>query len=123
MGLTLKNNQLSISDSSKLNDALTNHTSDAKSFLDSKMTSMNTLLSSYVGTDTSFVTYSLQSMTDRKTQLTKNITDENTRLDSRQQALVNYYQNVQAEINAMSNTQSALSSYIYSSIYGTNKTG
>jgi len=123
MGITLANGQLSISDSSKLNNAITNNASDVKSFMDSKMSSMNTLLGSYVGSDTSFVTYSLQSMTDRKTLMTKQITDENTRLNSRQQALITYYQGVQAQITAMSNTQSALSSYIYSSIYGTSKTG
>jgi flagellar hook-associated protein 2 len=118
MGLTLSNNQLSISDSSKLDNALKNNLTDVQSFLDTKMSNMDKSLGTYVGSNTSFVTYSIQSMTQQKTDLTTSITNENKRLDARKAALTAYYLTLDLKITADTNTTAALSSYIYSSIYG-----
>jgi flagellar hook-associated protein 2 len=117
MGISLSKNQLSITDSTKLDNALKNNMSDVKTFLDAKMSRMSSQLDAYVGKDSSLVNYTIKSLTEQKSRLTQNIDNENKRLEARRSALISYYQGLQAKITSDSNTTSALSSYIYASMY------
>jgi flagellar hook-associated protein 2 len=119
MGITMDdNNQLTISDSTKLSDALKNNASDVQTFLDAKMSKMDGIMSSYVGTNNSYVTYSIASMTQQKTDLSTQITQENTRLDARQAALVSYYQTLDSQMNALLQQQSTDTAFL-NAVYGT----
>ncbi|MCE1252377.1 MAG: flagellar filament capping protein FliD [Anaerolineae bacterium] len=118
LGLKLENNQLSISDSDKLNDALENNMDAVKSFLDTKMKSIDSMLGSYVESDTSFINYTLSSIENQQTLLASNIDRENTRLEARRNSLIDYYQTLNNQIISDDYTTQALSSFIYTSVYG-----
>jgi flagellar hook-associated protein 2 len=118
LGITLSKNQLSITDSDLLSQSLEDNMTAVTDFLDSKMKSMDTLLGTYVGSDSSFVNYTLSSIDEQKTLLTNNISREQARLDARRESLITYYQSLNLSLTEDTNTASALSSFIYTSIYG-----
>ena len=118
LGLKLENNQLSIDDSEKLNDALENNMTAVKSFLDTKMESMDSLLGSYVESDTGFINYTLTSIENQQIFLNSNIDRENKRLEARRNSLISYYQTLNSQMISDTYTTQALSSFIYTSIYG-----
>jgi flagellar hook-associated protein 2 len=118
LGISLNKGQISINDSETLSKALEDNMTAVTDFLDSKMKSMDKLLGNYVGSDSSFVNYALKSIDEQQTLLKNNISREQARLDARRESLITYYQALNLSITEDSYTTSALSSFIYTSIYG-----
>ena len=119
LGITFNSsNQLAVTDTTRLANALQNNASNVKTFLDAKMTSMDGLMSSYVGAKNSYVTYSISSMAQQKQDLTTSINQENIRLDARHTALVAYYQTMDTQMNALLRQQTTNSTWL-NAVYGT----
>jgi flagellar capping protein FliD len=107
-----------ITDTSKLEKALTSNPNDVKSLMDGLMTTLQTKLKNYSGTK-SYVDQAIRSADDQTKSLNDQITSMNTRLDMRQQNLINQFTDAQSQIQAMAYDRQTLTS-----IYGTvNTTG
>lgn len=107
-----------ITDTSKLEKALNSNPNDVKSLMDGLMTTLQTKLKNYSGTK-SYVDQAIRSADDQTKSLTDQITSMNTRLDMRQQNLINQFTDAQSQIQAMAYERQTLTS-----IYGTvNTTG
>jgi flagellar capping protein FliD len=107
-----------ITDTSKLEKALNSNPNDVKSLMDGLMTTLQTKLKNYSGTK-SYVDQAIRSADDQTKSLNDQITSMNTRLDMRQQNLINQFTDAQSQIQAMAYERQTLTS-----IYGTvNTTG
>lgn len=122
IGIDVNSNMsAAITDSAKLDDALKNHYSEVTKLVDRIMTGMDTQLSKFIGTTTSYVSQLITS-NDKLTKSTnEQITQMNARLDQRKITLTNQYAEVQAQMTLLSYTQQTNTSWInslYSTIYG-----
>jgi flagellar hook-associated protein 2 len=110
IGITFdKDNQLSVTDSTKLEAALKNNLDDVKSFFDTKMSGADTLLNQYTGTQ-GILNYTMTNFTDQKSDLDKRITTENSRLESHQQSLTQQYLQIQDQLTQMQYTLQLMNS-------------
>lgn len=112
LGITIKDGQMSISDAAKLSEALTNSGDDVQAFLDSKMEQFDGLLESYIGSDDSYITYTLTSLKAQKTKVENQITTETTRLSARQASLISYYESLDDTMDELLNEQTTLSAWL-----------
>lgn len=115
IGITINDSMsISISDSSKLEKALTNNANDVKYLLDSVMTSLQSKISNYSGTK-SYVEQAIKSADDQTKTMEELIKSMNTRLDMRQQNLINQFAEAQGQIQSMQYERQTLTS-LYGSI-------
>ena len=105
---------ISISDSSKLEKALASNPNDVKFLLDSAMKSLQSKISSYSGTK-SYVEQAIKSADDQAKTMEALIKSMNTRLDMRQQNLINQFAEAQGQIQSMQYERQTLTS-LYGSI-------
>jgi flagellar hook-associated protein 2 len=110
---------MSISDSTKLDNALNNNYSDVISTMDRVMKSVTTKLDKYTGT-TSYVDQLINNNYKQTISVGNSIVSMNKRLDAREQVLIKYYADVQSQMDTLTNTQTTNSAWItslYSSLY------
>jgi flagellar hook-associated protein 2 len=101
----------SITDSSLFSTALNAHFDDVTKLLDSAMTSLANRVETYAGTS-GYVNQSITSADSNISTLTSRITSINERLTRREESLVKYYANYQAQMEDYMN-QSTLNSSLY----------
>lgn len=110
---------MSITDSTKLDNALNNNYSDAISVMDRVMSAVTSKLDKYTGT-TSYVDQLIKANATKTINVGNSIVSMNKRLDAREQVLIKYYADVQSQMNVLTNTQNTNSAWItslYSSLY------
>jgi flagellar hook-associated protein 2 len=118
IGLSLDDNfSLSISDSTKLKEALSENKSDVMKLLDGVMSKMQTTLSNYVG-NSGYVNTLSTSLSSQLDQTNNRITDMTKQLTAKQQALVNQYANIQSELQLMTYEEQEFET-IYSTLTST----
>ena len=110
------NNNLKVTDSTKLETALTKNYIDVEAMLDGVMTGVSNKLSMYTG-DSGYVNRALEDSTSRIESLQSRITSMNARLSMRETSLTNQYLLVQAQLQEMSNQQSLMNTWYGSSNY------
>ena len=103
-----------ISDQGKLEKALSANPNDVKSLMDGLMTSLQTKLKNYTGTR-SYVDQAIRSADDQTKSMNDLIKSMNTRLDMREQNLINQFSEAQGQIQAMAYERQTLNS-IYGSL-------
>jgi flagellar hook-associated protein 2 len=117
IGISIDDNmQLSVSDSTKLDSALTDHMGDVNKMMDSVLGNIDTELGRYGGTN-GYLSSAAQNLNYNLTDINNSIKDMNSRLDDRQAALYNEYSNIQAQLMSLSYLQQTMSS-----LYGTTST-
>ncbi len=117
LGLSINDKfQISISDSAKLNDAIQNHLSDFKQFLDAKMGKMDTIIKRFTGTS-GIVTLTSKGLDEELEQDNDRIDAMNARLAKRKNALTSQYLALQSEMTSLNylQQQMALFASYYSS--------
>ncbi len=103
-----------ITDASKLEKALSSNPNEVKSLMDGLMTVLQTKLKNYTGTK-SYVDQAIRSADDQTKSLNDLIKSMNTRLDMREQNLINQFSEAQNQIQTMAYERQTLNS-IYGSI-------
>ena len=119
LGISLDNDlTLKITDSSKLNTAITNSFNDVKAFLDTKITGFRNLMSGYIGAS-GYITYSMSSLDERRSALSLQIESEEARLAARRQQLLDYYYTLDEQMNTLLYQQKTLGTTLsaFSNIY------
>lgn len=115
LGITMGDDlNISLSDSAKFDEAIKEQLSDVKTFFDAKMTSLDSLLSTYIGTQGTVV-YALNNFTDLSKDMEERIEAENTRLNARKELLTKQYAQMQEQLYALQYSQTtltALQSYL-----------
>ena len=96
--------QISVSDSTKFNDAVQNHLGDVKNLLDAKMGKIDTLLTRYTGTS-GIVTTTSNGLDDEIKVDNDRITKMNEKLAKRKDALTNQYLSIQNEMASLTYLQ------------------
>jgi flagellar hook-associated protein 2 len=117
IGITLDDNlQASISDSTKLETALSSNFSNVKILLDQVMNSIDSKLSRFTGTtsETGYIDNALSGITGEAKDVNDEITEMNAYLAEREQYLTDQYAEIQAQLMTLSYSQQ-----MWSSIYGT----
>jgi flagellar capping protein FliD len=115
LGITISDSMNAmISDTSKLEKALISNPNDVKRLLDGLMTNLQSKLNNYVGTK-SYVDQAIRSADDQTKSMNDMINSMNTRLDMRQQNLINQFTDAQSQIQSMQYERQTLSS-LYGSI-------
>lgn len=113
LGITMDNDfNLSISNSSLFEEALTKDRNGVTSLMDSVMTKLKTTLAKFTGTD-GYMNRVSDSVTDQIDQTSNEIDDLNTRLTKREQELTTQYANLQTTLMLLS-----YQSDIFSTLYG-----
>lgn len=113
IGITISDSMNAVlSDPGKLEKALTANPNDVKSLMDGLMTSLQTKLKNYSGTR-SYVDQAIRSADDQTKSMNDLIKSMNTRLDMREQNLINQFSEAQGQIQAMAYERQTLNS-----IYG-----
>ena len=114
IGLALDDDlKITVEDSSKYTAALADNLDGVKSFLDNKMSKLDSLLEQYVGTSGS-ITYTLSDFTDQTTDIANRITKENDRLAAKKEALTQEYVALQTQL-----TQIQYDQQYFDAFYGT----
>jgi flagellar capping protein FliD len=114
IGITMDDDfNLSISDSSKFEDALADDRDSVTQMMDAVMTKLKTTLSRYTGTD-GYMDRMKDSVTDQIDSTNDRIDEMNTRLNKRQDDLIAEYANLQATLELLTN-QSDIFTALYSS--------
>ena len=114
IGITLGNDlSMSISSSADLQKALTNDMQGVTSLLDGIMTKLQNKLGRFLGTS-GYMSTANRALESQLDSTNDRISTMEGRLTLREQALVNQYANIQAQLYTMSYTQSTLASF-YSS--------
>lgn len=120
IGITVNSSlTMAITDSAKLENALKTNYSDVLNVVDRIMTSVNSKLDKYTGT-TSYVDQLIKANDLKTKYVATSITSMNKRLDARKESLTNYYVDIQAQMDLLSNTQNTNSAWLtslYSSMY------
>ncbi|EKE22305.1 MAG: hypothetical protein ACD_6C00869G0006 [uncultured bacterium] len=120
IGITVDSNlTMSITDSSKLENALNNNYSDVISVMDRVMSAVTSKLDKYTGT-TSYVDQLIKANAKKTIEVGNSIVSMNKRLDAREQVLIKYYADVQSQMDLLTNTQNTNSAWItslYASLY------
>lgn len=115
IGITISDSMnATVSDSAKLEKALTSYPNDVKSLMDGLMTVLQTKLNNYSGTK-SYVDQAIKSADDQTKSMNDLIKSMNTRFDMREQNLINQFTEAQNQIQAMAYERQTLNS-IYGSI-------
>jgi flagellar hook-associated protein 2 len=108
IGLSVdENNQVTISDSTKLENALSTNYGSVKSLLDAAMTDMYNRINRYTGT-TGYVSTAITAATREGDALKDQITTLNSRLAKREQQLYDQFAQAQATLESLSSQQSTL---------------
>jgi flagellar hook-associated protein 2 len=110
---------MAITNSSKLDDALKNNYSEVISVMDRVMSSVTTKLDRFTGIK-SYVDQLIKSNATQTINVGNSIVSINKRLDAREQSLILYYADIQAQMDMLTNTQNTNSAWItslYSSLY------
>jgi flagellar hook-associated protein 2 len=116
IGITLdENNKAVISDSTKLENALTNKFSDVKSLLDSVMGTIYNKLSRYSGSTSGYITSAISSTQKEMDNANNSITDMSARLKVKQQQLIDQYASAQTTITMLTYQQTQMA-YVYNSM-------
>lgn len=114
IGLSLDDNlRLTVSDSAKLEAALTGDFANAAALLSAAMSQIDTQLSGFTQSTTGLVPQTLASMNTQISEVDSQIADWNIRLADREQSLINQFAQMQAQIMSMAYAQQQ-----WSSIYG-----
>ncbi|MDR3572546.1 MAG: flagellar filament capping protein FliD [Anaerolineaceae bacterium] len=122
MGFSLDSNfKLSISDTGKLTDALTNNKGGVTSLIDSLSSSIEAKMTPFTGT-TNYVSGKQKSLTNQITNITNQITSTTNRLNKYQQSLINQYAQDQAQLESMTSEASMLTA-MFSSYSSTSTSG
>jgi flagellar hook-associated protein 2 len=120
IGITVNSSlTMAITDSAKFENALKTNYSDVLNVVDRVMTSVNSKLDKYTGT-TSYVDQLIKANDLKTKYVATSITSMNKRLDARKESLTNYYVDIQAQMDLLSNTQNTNSAWLtslYSSMY------
>jgi flagellar capping protein FliD len=112
IGISLNSDLVaSISDTSLLSTTLVNNFSDVSKMIDSVMSSMLTKVETYTGTK-GYINQAITSADTTVSSLTSRITSMNERLSRREESLVKYYADYQAQMETYMN-QSKLNSSLY----------
>jgi len=112
IGITVNSDlAATISDSSALTTALSTHFSDVTAMMDSIMNSMSERVGIYAGTE-GYANKSIQTSDSTITSLTDRISSLNERLTRREEYLVKYYAQYQAQMESYMN-QSSLNTALY----------
>jgi len=112
IGITINSDlAASISDTSVMATALNSHFDDVAKLLDSIMESMAGKVDTYAGTS-GYVNNSITSADSQITNLTTRITSINERLSRREESLVKYYADYQAQMETFMN-QSKINTALY----------
>ncbi|MCX8062363.1 MAG: flagellar filament capping protein FliD [Anaerolineales bacterium] len=117
IGLGLDDNlRASITDSTKLEQALTNDLEGVQTFLDKVMQTFDVELGRFTGTrsTTSYVTEAVSLLNSQMTDLNADITRMNTYLSEREQYLYDQYAQIQAQLVSLTYMRQ-----MWASIYGT----
>lgn len=115
VGITINDSMsATISDPGKLEKALSTNPNDVKSLIDRLMSSLQSKLLNYTGTK-SYVDQAILSADNETKSLNDQIASMNTRLDMRQQNLINQFTDAQSQIQAMAYERQTLTS-IYGSL-------
>lgn len=115
LGLTLNDNlQLTVSDSAKLETALTGNFANAAALISSVMGQIDAQLSGYTQSTTGLVPQTLTSMNTQITEIDSQMADWEVRLQDRETSLLEQFAQMQAQIMTMAYTQQQ-----WSSIYST----
>jgi flagellar hook-associated protein 2 len=114
IGLTLDDNlQVTVSDSAKLEAALSGNFANTTALLSAVMTQIDTQLSGFTQSSTGLLDQTLASMNSQITEADSQIQDWNIRLADREQSLIDQFGMLQAQIMSMAYAQQQ-----WSSIYG-----
>jgi flagellar hook-associated protein 2 len=101
--------QFGVTDSSKLDDALTSHYDDLKTVLDGAMKSVNELFGRFTGSG-GYLSSAINGLSTQIDETNQSIADKQTRLQARQDFLYNQYAQLQAQIQMLSYTQQLMNS-------------
>jgi flagellar hook-associated protein 2 len=105
IGLTIGDGfQISITDSSKLENALQNNLGDVQNLLDAKMGNIDALLKQYTGTS-GILSGSSKGLDDQITRMNSKIDTMNTNLQKKQDKLVTQYSAIQAQMTSLTYLQ------------------
>jgi flagellar hook-associated protein 2 len=108
LGFTMDSKfNLSISDTSKLENALTNNKNNLTSLVDSLSSSLKSKMNPFTGTS-SYITSKQKTLTNQMTSLSSQIDSKTTRLNAYQQSLINQYAQDQAQLESMTSQASML---------------
>lgn len=117
IGITLDDkNQAVISDSSKLENALTNNFNNVKTLLDDVMGTINNKLSRYSGSTSGYINTAIKSTQKQMDDANNSITEMNARLAVKRQQLIDQYAAAQATIEALTSEKSQLVT-LYNAIF------
>jgi len=105
---------ISITDSSKLDAALKNNYSEVTDLLDRIMGDIETQLSKYTGSTSSYVSQLISSNESLAKTTEEQIKNMNSRLDKRKVALTEQYAEIQAQMTLLSYTQQTNTAWINS---------
>jgi flagellar capping protein FliD len=112
LGISIDSNlNATISDSSALTTAISTHFSDVTALLDSLMTTMSDRVSVYSGTE-GYANKSIETADSNIKTLSDRISSINERLERREEYLVKYYAQYQAQMESYMN-QSSLNTALY----------
>ncbi len=115
LGITISDSMNAmISDASKLEKALISNPNDVKLLLDGLMSNLQSKLNNYVGTK-SYIDQAISSADAQTKSMNDMINNMNTRLDMRQQNLINQFTDAQSQIQSMQYERQTLSS-LYGSV-------
>ncbi|MBP7690310.1 MAG: flagellar filament capping protein FliD [Anaerolineales bacterium] len=97
IGITLDDNlKVTVSDSTKLEAALTTHLSDVQALFEAAGSKFDTLLGSFTGVTTGYIDSAVSQMTSQLNETEADISGLSTRLVDREQSLVDQYAGIQA---------------------------
>jgi flagellar capping protein FliD len=120
IGITVDSQlNMTITNNAKLENALNNNYSDVISVMDRVMSDVTSKLDKYTGT-TSYVDQLIKANAKKTIDVGNSIISMNKRLDAREQVLIKYYADVQAQMDLLSNTQNTNSAWVtslYASLY------
>lgn len=99
IGLTIDDNlQATLSDSAKLDTALSANLSHTQTLLDAVMTSFNDKLSQFTGSSTGYIDATINHIDARLSETSTSISDWNSRLDAREEFYYRQYGELQAQL-------------------------
>ena len=101
-----------LNDSTKFGTALSENRDEMLSFLDAKMTALDSVLNRYLGSE-SVMSYSLENLELQKKTLSSSINAEEERLSRREDLLIEQYSQMQTMMDELLNTQQTMNALLY----------
>lgn len=121
IGITINSSlTASISDSTKLENALKTNFAEVQKLVDRVMSAINTKVSKYTTGTSSYIDQMIKANTAKTTNVETQITTFNKRIAQRKETLTNMYVEAQAQLDTLSNTETLNSAWVtslYSSLY------